>query len=148
MDNCKTVSLSLPDMIGDLLNDLETFDESMFTPPRPVEPHEKVIGDCDEWTRKCFALLMCIGRDQKHAATDFEFISDDSPSAKQMHDDIHRLQLKGEVLDRLLWLYLRSKTDQLCSHKYTLGIRRGWKIVQFEEQPEMPDIIKRILGQS
>ncbi|MBI3956754.1 MAG: hypothetical protein HY340_02085 [Candidatus Kerfeldbacteria bacterium] len=129
-----------------LQQELETSDvTSSFEPNGAVQPNEHVVGDItDPDLRRVYSLSMRYSKSALDAKTALAF---ESQRELQEHYQLLMCQnaARAEVLIKLFWVSVKDAFK--LWGRDNIGIRRGWKVVWYEEsRPQLPPFLRGLLG--
>jgi hypothetical protein len=113
-----------------LLEEVNAFDENLYTPPGEVARGERVIGECSVFARKVFSLSRHYQRELKLLSVNKEFAGEDGLA------EIQQMLIYSstyEALRAILWAEIRDSNKLWDTKLTSIGIRKGWKVVADEE---------------
>lgn len=135
-----------PAFLTELLAEIDAFEASLFPPDRPVQKGETVLGEAPPYAQKIWALSRYYDRENERAAVELKFQKKDSADERRHLHMAVESEAKSQCLLRLMWSIL-SQTFDTWGTKKIIGLREGWKVVEFEE-PESPmEKFARLFGQ-
>lgn len=130
--------------ILELLDEIKAFDWSIFPPTADVNQEEdQVLGDCPEDLRRFYSFSRYCERELKQLMVEMEFVTDKDPDNERR---MWQLSKRHNVTTVMFWFCVWEYFKAYGSEK-SIGLRRGWKVVLSDhKQPDMPPMVRRILG--
>jgi hypothetical protein len=125
--------------------ELREIDE-VIEPRGEISPGEKVIGEMTEDLKKLFTAWMLAKKRSEEFKLEAKIGTSDPEEAIT---NGYMWFARGDILQRMFWA---SVSDEFGLWKnalqdYTTGVRKGFKVVIFEDKkPDIPDFLKRLFG--
>jgi hypothetical protein len=128
----------LPQIVIELLTEVQGMDAEMFPPAGTVDDGETVIAEVPMELRKIYALAMCYGREMEQHKLESRYCVGEESVRHQA--EMCKARLRREIL-----LGMRSALN-LWTVPH-IGVRQGWKVVQTPCGPQLPPFLRTLFGQ-
>jgi hypothetical protein len=128
--------------ITDLIEEIRTFDWSMFPPTDEVCPeHDEVIGKCPEDLRRFYSYARFCERELKQLSVEREFSSEkDSGIENRIFQWSKKNQLTRAMLWFALWEYFEAYQAGVG-----ISLAKDWSVVLSQEQgPDLPPFFRQL----
>lgn len=110
-------------------------------PKNPVEKNETVIGQMTDDHKKLYTLWLSTDKRIAELALEHRFGKlDDEQNAL-----VHQLYSKSKVLKLLFWTAINDEFN-IWAHDETTGVREGYTVVEFKDEPKLPDLFHHLMG--
>jgi len=130
-------------LLGMLPLELQEITE-YIEPNSPVERNETVIGHMTDDHKKLYTLWLETDKWLAELKLEFQF-------RRRKEDDERRalvgqLLSKSKVLKLLFWAAISDEFG-LWGHDITTGVREGYTVVEFKDEPKgLPDFFHHLMG--
>lgn len=140
MDNTRVEST----FVRELLDEIESMDPEIFHPPGEVEKGEIVIGECSLYVRKLHAVCTYYAREFERLNVEVKYTV--GPEDREKLTILLQIyKAKNGIAHNLAYSSIREelKVWELDS----VGIRRGWKVVDTSSiTGKVPKALRQLFG--
>lgn len=107
-----------------------------------IQADEKIVGYIERpFTQALASYMMLYSRRTAEAQIKGRYGTD--AERAEAVENYHRFDQAEDALRELLWLAIKQ---EIGVWNKTLGLRKGWTIVECKPQPNAPDILRRLFG--
>lgn len=131
--------------IARLMEEIDSFDGSLFPPTEPAPEDERLIGSCPEELRRFYSYMRYCQREMKQAQLEQEFVADAEEKAR-LQAKYFDMRARANICGLMLWSCVNDIFGQwsVAGH---FNMRADWKLTYHGCDDEGPaELFRRLFG--
>ena len=128
-----------------ILEEVKSFDGSLFPPTDPMPEGEQVIAECPEELRRFYSYMRYCQREMKQAQLESEFVAEAGEKAR-LQARFFDMKARANLCSLVMWSCVNETFGQwsIVGH---FNMRADWKLTYHDCDQEGPEsFFRRLLG--